>query len=63
MKKRALILALAGIMAASLIGCGSLKDDAVVVKAAERRDGRRGDIYNDDGSECGCIYSSLVYSE
>ena len=32
MKKRALILVLAGIMAASLIGCGSLKDDAVVVK-------------------------------
>ena len=32
MKKRALILALAGIMAASLTGCGSLKDDAVVVK-------------------------------
>jgi hypothetical protein len=32
MKKRALILALAGIMAASLIGCGSRKDDAVVVK-------------------------------
>ena len=35
MKKRALILALAGIMAASLIGCGSLKDDAVVVKAGD----------------------------
>lgn len=33
MKKRALILALAGIMAASLTGCGTLKDDAVVVKA------------------------------
>ena len=32
MKKRALILALAGIMAASLIGCGSRTDDAVVVK-------------------------------
>ena len=32
MKKRALILVLAGIMAASLIECGSLKDDAVVVK-------------------------------
>ena len=35
MKKRALILVLAGIMAASLIGCGSLKDDAVVVKAGD----------------------------
>lgn len=35
MKKRALILALAGIMAASLTGCGSLKDDAVVVKAGD----------------------------
>ena len=35
MKKRALILALAGIMAASLIGCGSRKDDAVVVKAGD----------------------------
>ena len=35
MKKRALILALAGIIAASLIGCGSLKDDAVVVKAGD----------------------------
>ena len=35
MKKRALILALAGIMAASLTGCGSLKDDAVGVKAGD----------------------------
>ena len=35
MKKRALILALAGIMAESLTGCGSLKDDAVVVKAGD----------------------------
>ena len=35
MKKRALILALAGIMASSLTGCGSLKDDAVVVKAGD----------------------------
>ena len=35
MKKRALILALAGIMAASLTGCGSLKDDAVVVKTGD----------------------------
>ena len=34
-EKRALILALAGIMAASLTGCGSLKDDAVVVKAGD----------------------------
>ena len=37
MKKRALILALAGIMAASLTGCGSLKDDAVVVKQEMKR--------------------------
>ena len=35
MRKRTLILALAGIMTASLTGCGSLKDDAVVVKAGD----------------------------
>nr|WP_296092984.1 peptidylprolyl isomerase [uncultured Dorea sp.] len=35
MKKRALILAMAGILSTSLTGCGSLKDDAVVVKAGD----------------------------
>lgn len=36
MKKRALILAMAGILATSLTGCGALKDDAVVVKAGDK---------------------------
>ena len=36
MKKRALILAMAGILSTSLTGCGSWKDDAVVVKAGDK---------------------------